>query len=393
MVVTVTTVEADAPADVAVCNSYILPALTSGNYFTGPAGTGTARAAGDVIISTTTLYVYAVGSPNPLCTDENSFTITINSAATPDGAAVQNICNSGTLADLDVTGDNIQWYADATGGTALASTTALVNGSTYYATQTVGVCESVIRKAVVVSITTVEADAPADVTACNSYTLPALLNGNYFTGADGTGEALEPGDILTATTTVYVYSAVGINPVCTAQNSFVVTINTVETPSGDAIQTVTVNDVSEATIEDLQASGTGSISWYASEQDAIAGTNPLPAGTVVISGNTYYASQMMGECMSPTALAVTVDVVLGDKNFDIRSFSYYPNPVVNILNLTYSSEITSVTVFNLLGQQVMEKQPNATEVKLDMSGLAEGAYVINVHAGDFVKTIKVVKRH
>ncbi|MCB9333943.1 MAG: DNRLRE domain-containing protein, partial [Lewinellaceae bacterium] len=37
------------------------------------------------------------------------------------------------------------------------------------------------------------ADAPGDVTACDSYTLPVLTVGNYFTGSGGTGTALNAG--------------------------------------------------------------------------------------------------------------------------------------------------------------------------------------------------------
>ncbi len=71
----------DNPSNVFICNGspYTLPALTSGDYFSGPGGTGTAYSAGNMISSTTTLYVYGASSVNATCTDENSFTITIES--------------------------------------------------------------------------------------------------------------------------------------------------------------------------------------------------------------------------------------------------------------------------------------------------------------------------
>jgi hypothetical protein len=90
--------------------------------------------------------------------------------------------------------------------------------------------------------------------------------------------------------------------------------------------------------------------------------------------------------------AVTVEVVLGREGFDVKAFSFHPNPVKDVLNLSYSSEITSVTVFNMLGQRVIAQQLNATEVKVDMSSLADGAYVVNVTSGSTVKTIKVIKK-
>ncbi|RIV45623.1 hypothetical protein D2V05_06235, partial [Flagellimonas pelagia] len=68
-------------------------------------------------------------------------------------------------------------------------------------------------------------DAPADVTACDSYTLPALTNGNYFDAPNGGGNALFAGDAITATTTLYVYSETGTLPNCSAESTFTVTIN------------------------------------------------------------------------------------------------------------------------------------------------------------------------
>jgi hypothetical protein len=67
-------VEVDAPSNVtAICN-YTLPALTVGNYFDAPGGTGTPYFEYDYITEDITLYVSAF---NTLCSDENSFTITI----------------------------------------------------------------------------------------------------------------------------------------------------------------------------------------------------------------------------------------------------------------------------------------------------------------------------
>ncbi|MBL0073125.1 MAG: hypothetical protein IPP34_15515 [Bacteroidetes bacterium] len=78
---------ADAPSNVAACDSYTLPALTVGNYFSGTGGTGTAYSAGNNITSSMTMYVYAETGTTPNCTDENSFTITINTTPVADDPA------------------------------------------------------------------------------------------------------------------------------------------------------------------------------------------------------------------------------------------------------------------------------------------------------------------
>ncbi|MBK7391529.1 MAG: hypothetical protein IPI23_21385 [Bacteroidetes bacterium] len=84
-----TTPVADDPADVNACDSYTLPALTVGNYFSGTGGTGTAYSAGNNITSSMTMYVYAETGTTPNCTDENSFTITINSSQQQQSVAMQ----------------------------------------------------------------------------------------------------------------------------------------------------------------------------------------------------------------------------------------------------------------------------------------------------------------
>ncbi|PCI97348.1 MAG: hypothetical protein COB15_07865 [Flavobacteriales bacterium] len=63
----------DAPANVSVCQSYILPALNVGNYFTSSGGVGPIPV-GTNITTTQTIFIYA-SSGN--CNNENSFTVTI----------------------------------------------------------------------------------------------------------------------------------------------------------------------------------------------------------------------------------------------------------------------------------------------------------------------------
>lgn len=60
----------------------------------------------------------------------------------PTGDINQVFINGDTLADLIVTGTNLQWYANSSDTNPIPSSTALVNGTTYYVSQTVNGCES-----------------------------------------------------------------------------------------------------------------------------------------------------------------------------------------------------------------------------------------------------------
>ena len=70
----------------------------------------------------------------------------------PTGSASQSLAAGSTVANLSATGTSIRWYAAASGGTALPSSTVLVNGTHYYATQTVSCTESATRLDVVVTL-------------------------------------------------------------------------------------------------------------------------------------------------------------------------------------------------------------------------------------------------
>lgn len=76
-----------------VCDSYELPELTVGNYYTGIDGTGTLITLPHTITETQTLYVYA---NNNNCIDQKSFTVTVNKVPTPDATTTQSACAAPT---------------------------------------------------------------------------------------------------------------------------------------------------------------------------------------------------------------------------------------------------------------------------------------------------------
>ena len=86
------------------------------------------------------------------------------------------------------------------------------------------------------------------------------------------------------------------------------------------------------------------------------------------------------------------DASLSNGSFDFASFRAYPNPVKDVLKLSYTENISQASVFNLLGQQVLNKEINASEGQLDMSTLSQGTYLVKINVDNQIKTIKVVKQ-
>ena len=67
--------------------------------------------------------------------------VNTNIPASPTGAPTQNFCGTNnTVGNIVVTGTDIKWYNAQ--GSSISNSTVLVNGATYYATQTVNTCES-----------------------------------------------------------------------------------------------------------------------------------------------------------------------------------------------------------------------------------------------------------
>ena len=88
---------------------------------------------------------------------------------------------------------------------------------------------------------------------------------------------------------------------------------------------------------------------------------------------------------------ILVDVNLSNGDFDLANFSYYPNPVNDVLTVSYNNVISEITAYNMLGQEVLQSKPEAISGTLDMSKLSKGTYMIKVTSEDRVKTVKVIK--
>ena len=106
----------------------------------------------------------------------------------PTGNSPQTVCTGATLNQLQVTGSSIQWYANASGGVPLSNATTLMNGTTYYASQTVSGQESQTRLAVTVNVLSAPINAPQTANfpqnICSNQNTIAL-NSSNVQGATG----------------------------------------------------------------------------------------------------------------------------------------------------------------------------------------------------------------
>lgn len=94
---------------------------------------------------------------------------------------------------------------------------------------------------------------------------------------------------------------------------------------------------------------------------------------------------------SPTLVSIACSPSLDVEEFATTAMKFYPNPVNDMLNISFEREITRISIYNLLGQEVFAKTSNSNQITVDMSNLASGAYLVKVNAGDVVKTEKIIK--
>lgn len=78
---------------------------------------------------------------------------------------------------------------------------------------------------------------------------------------------------------------------------------------------------------------------------------------------------------------------------DFNGFTIFPNPVVNELSFKTSQPISSVEVYNILGEQVVKANTRSIiNNKMDVSNLVTGNYLVRVKINDTSKTYKFIKK-
>ena len=255
--------------------------------------------------------------------------VTVTETPTPTGSAAQTLCNSATVASLVATGTSVKWYSTASGGTALLGTAALVNGNTYYATQTLNGCESANRLAVAVTINAPPAPTGTSNQAfCNGATLASFVltgtNLKFYTTNTG-GTAL-PNTTLIVNNQSY-WASQTVNG-CESATRFAVgaAITSVAAPTGAAIQ----NFCGAPTVANLVATG-ASIKWYTT----VTGGTPLVSTTPLVNGTIYYATQTgANNCESFNRTGVTANIFSCENglNFDGTNDQVTLPPTINSFN-------------------------------------------------------------
>lgn len=340
----------------------------------------------------TTGVYYVSQSMNGCESPRTAVNVTAIQTLSQPNAAAQVFCGAATVADLvatGTTGATIHWYSNATSQVPLLAGTSLNNG-TYYVAQSIGDCIS-IKRPVNVKVVSLVAPVINPLFVCGEATVASLplnaVTGSYYN----------------------VYASI-VSPTPMAQNAPVVSgtyyISKIELgceTMKTAVQiTVTPRPASPTGLLVQNFSDTGMVGefvmdqtnviWFDSYNNALNNVSPLPANHPLIDGQIYYGIIVGPNGCASLPTGVTVNITLATKDLDLASLKYYPNPTDSELNISYKEAIKSVEVFDILGKQVKVEKFDTTDVRINVSNLASGTYMIKVTTENGSQFVKVVKR-
>nr|WP_315223363.1 gliding motility-associated C-terminal domain-containing protein [uncultured Flavobacterium sp.] len=271
--------------------------------------------------------------------------------------ASQSFCavDSPTFANIQVNQTNIIWYANPTGGTAIAVTTVLTTGVYYAAIKdAVTGCESATRLQITITVTDPgtpsTSNASQSFCSANTPTFASIQVNQtnivwYATPTGGTAIAA-----TTALTTGVYYAA--IKDAVTGCES-VIRLQITVTVSNPATPTTTDNtqefcSSNAPTVANIQVNESNVV-WYS----APTGGTALPVTTALTNGIYYGAISQGVGCESTTRLQVTVTIntpgATPTTNATTQNFCSISTPTVaniqvNEANVVWYSTPTGGTV-------------------------------------------------
>ena len=83
---------------------------------------------------------------------------------------------------------------------------------------------------------------------------------------------------------------------------------------------------------------------------------------------------------------------LSAPSFEISKVNIYPNPVANQLSIDAHGEIKKVSVYNILGQEVLSKSPKSNKTMIETNELQKGVYIIKTTIDGKESASKFIKK-
>ena len=100
------------------------------------------------------------------------------------------------------------------------------------------------------------------------------------------------------------------------------------------------------------------------------------------NGNLYLDT-VQGYLNPRMYLTLALGTALSVNELVAQTTEIYPNPANNVLNIvSYTVGINSISIFNLNGQEVLNTNVNANQIRLNTSSLANGVYIVDIKSNN-----------
>lgn len=127
-------------------------------------------------------------------------------------------------------------------------------------------------------------------------------------------------------------------------------------------------------------------------------TNTLTIANVQSTMNNFqYRCRVydsLGNCRN-TSLPASLLVNVGINEFELLNIKFYPNPASNYITLDLPNNIhdATVAIYNMLGQQQLRTAISQAQTNIDLNGLSNGVYVIEVTSNNKVGRQMFIKQN
>lgn len=140
----------------------------------------------------------------------------------------------------------------------------------------------------------------------------------------------------------------------------------------------------------------GALTSIGCDDDGAAGADGFSQLTLtgLVASSTIYVRvwEYGGDETEPFAISAHSTTLSTSAFENEKAFTYFPNPVKNELTLKAQNNIQNVSVFNMLGQEVLRATPNTLESTLNTNELSQGAYFVQVTINNVTETVRILKQ-
>jgi len=245
------------------------------------------------------------------------------------------------------------------------------------------------------------------------YTFTSSVSTDYITITNSTGTSVLASGITplvwnsTATSGVIRYH-LNTNANCGVQNTSRIRSITCMNASSCNPPTQLFTDPESATVVNIAwvaaipAPSNGYIYCYSTVNDPFSANAIIETTTdnfavlTNLTPNTTYYFWVKSNCGNTQTNWISggsfTTQLLDAESFSMKNLKLYPNPMNDLLTISFEREISYVTLHNLLGQEVISKSINNKETSIDVSALQAGTYFIRIKSENQVILSKVVKK-